>query len=224
MPAPITKHRGERPAAARRQCIRKARCRRHDSRRSRRRNGRAVHLRGAVGSARAQGRPQFRHRSHSTHGGAGTRPLRRFRPAMVKERGVRPTALEPIWRIAGFRARRRPPALMGEKAAMACTVAVEEVIDGHYGKQIRSSRRKRSRNCPRRHQTIPRRRTRPPRRRPLERAARKKAPVPIATLFRRHRVFVSARHRIIGQTSVTIPFPRQAPMETGESQTICRAA
>jgi ubiquinone biosynthesis monooxygenase Coq7 len=56
---------------------------------------------------------------------------------MVKERGVRPTALEPLWRIAGF-ALGAATALMGEKAAMACTVAVEEVIDGHYAKQIES--------------------------------------------------------------------------------------
>jgi 3-demethoxyubiquinol 3-hydroxylase len=54
---------------------------------------------------------------------------------MVKERGVRPTALEPLWRIAGY-ALGAATALMGEKAAMACTVAVEEVIDGHYRKQL----------------------------------------------------------------------------------------
>ena len=54
---------------------------------------------------------------------------------MVKERGVRPTALEPVWRVAGF-ALGAVTALLGEKAAMACTAAVEEVIDGHYCKQI----------------------------------------------------------------------------------------
>lgn len=54
---------------------------------------------------------------------------------MVKERGVRPTALEPVWRVAGF-VLGAATALMGEKAAMACTAAVEEVIDGHYRKQI----------------------------------------------------------------------------------------
>jgi ubiquinone biosynthesis monooxygenase Coq7 len=54
---------------------------------------------------------------------------------MVKERGVRPTALEPVWRAAGF-ALGAATALMGEKAAMACTVAVEDVIDEHYAKQI----------------------------------------------------------------------------------------
>src|SRR6266853_4560446 len=54
---------------------------------------------------------------------------------MVKERAVRPTALEPIWRAAGF-ALGAATALMGEKAAMACTVAVEDVIDEHYARQI----------------------------------------------------------------------------------------
>jgi ubiquinone biosynthesis monooxygenase Coq7 len=54
---------------------------------------------------------------------------------MVKDRAVRPTALEPVWRTAGF-ALGAATALMGEKAAMACTVAVEDVIDEHYAKQI----------------------------------------------------------------------------------------
>jgi ubiquinone biosynthesis monooxygenase Coq7 len=54
---------------------------------------------------------------------------------MVKDRAVRPTALEPVWRAAGF-ALGAATALMGEKAAMACTVAVEDVIDEHYAKQI----------------------------------------------------------------------------------------
>ena len=54
---------------------------------------------------------------------------------MVKQRGVRPTALEPLWRVTGF-ALGAATAMLGEKAAMACTVAVEEVIDGHYRRQI----------------------------------------------------------------------------------------
>jgi ubiquinone biosynthesis monooxygenase Coq7 len=54
---------------------------------------------------------------------------------MIEERSVRPTALEPVWRIAGF-ALGAATALMGEKAAMACTVAVEDVIDEHYSRQI----------------------------------------------------------------------------------------
>lgn len=53
---------------------------------------------------------------------------------LVAERRVRPTALQPIWNVAGF-ALGAGTALMGEKAAMACTVAVEEVIDEHYQQQ-----------------------------------------------------------------------------------------
>lgn len=53
---------------------------------------------------------------------------------LVGERRVRPTALQPVWHIAGF-ALGAATALMGDKAAMACTVAVEEVIDEHYAKQ-----------------------------------------------------------------------------------------
>jgi len=40
-----------------------------------------------------------------------------------------------VWRVAGF-ALGAATALMGEKAAMACTAAVEEVIDEHYARQI----------------------------------------------------------------------------------------
>lgn len=54
---------------------------------------------------------------------------------LINERRVRPTALEPVWRVAGF-ALGAATALMGEKAAMACTAAVEEVIDEHYAAQI----------------------------------------------------------------------------------------
>ncbi|WP_262693867.1 demethoxyubiquinone hydroxylase family protein [Kordiimonas aquimaris] len=54
--------------------------------------------------------------------------------AIVNERRVRPTLLAPFWDIAGF-ALGAGTALMGEKAAMACTQAVEEVIDEHYEEQ-----------------------------------------------------------------------------------------
>jgi 3-demethoxyubiquinol 3-hydroxylase len=54
---------------------------------------------------------------------------------LVNQRKVRPTALEPVWRVAGF-ALGAVTALMGEKAAMACTAAVEEVIDEHYASQL----------------------------------------------------------------------------------------
>lgn len=53
---------------------------------------------------------------------------------MIAERRVRPTALTPLWHVAGF-ALGAATAALGEKAAMACTVAVEEVIDEHYAKQ-----------------------------------------------------------------------------------------
>lgn len=53
---------------------------------------------------------------------------------MVVERQVRPTALQPLWHVAGF-ALGAATALMGPKAAMACTVAVEEVIEEHYSRQ-----------------------------------------------------------------------------------------
>ena len=54
---------------------------------------------------------------------------------LVIERRVRPTALSPLWHAAGF-ALGAATALLGERAAMACTVAVEEVIDEHYQRQI----------------------------------------------------------------------------------------
>jgi ubiquinone biosynthesis monooxygenase Coq7 len=54
---------------------------------------------------------------------------------LVRERRVRPTALSPLWHVAGF-ALGAATALLGERAAMACTVAVEEVIDAHYQRQI----------------------------------------------------------------------------------------
>ncbi|MDH5748159.1 MAG: demethoxyubiquinone hydroxylase family protein [Rhodospirillales bacterium] len=54
---------------------------------------------------------------------------------IVAERRVRPTVLMPLWHLAGF-ALGAGTALMGEKAAMACTVAVEEVIDEHYADQV----------------------------------------------------------------------------------------
>src|SRR3954462_6243278 len=54
---------------------------------------------------------------------------------MVKERAVRPTVLEPVWHVAGY-ALGAATALLGEKAAMACTVAVEDAIDAHYSDQL----------------------------------------------------------------------------------------
>ena len=54
--------------------------------------------------------------------------------ALLVERRVRPTALSPVWHVAGF-ALGAASALLGERAAMACTVAVEEVIEQHYAGQ-----------------------------------------------------------------------------------------
>lgn len=53
---------------------------------------------------------------------------------IIHKRRVRPTALTPLWRHAGF-ALGAATALLGEKAAMACTEAVEEAIDEHYANQ-----------------------------------------------------------------------------------------
>ncbi|MDQ3075211.1 MAG: demethoxyubiquinone hydroxylase family protein [Pseudomonadota bacterium] len=62
------------------------------------------------------------------------RHLDRFNALMAKRR-VRPTVLQPVWDVAGF-ALGAATALLGEKAAMACTDAVETEIDLHYGEQL----------------------------------------------------------------------------------------
>ena len=62
------------------------------------------------------------------------RHLKRFN-ALMAERRVRPTALQPFWDVAGF-ALGAATALMSEKAAMACTDAVETEIDRHYTDQL----------------------------------------------------------------------------------------
>jgi ubiquinone biosynthesis monooxygenase Coq7 len=53
---------------------------------------------------------------------------------LLAARRVRPTLLSPLWSMAGF-ALGAATALMGDKAAMACTVAIEETIDEHYASQ-----------------------------------------------------------------------------------------
>ena len=55
--------------------------------------------------------------------------------ALLNEHQVRPSLLAPVWRAAGF-ALGAATALMGEKAAHACTEAVEDVIEMHYAGQI----------------------------------------------------------------------------------------
>ena len=52
----------------------------------------------------------------------------------IVQRRVRPTALLPLWHVAGY-ALGAATAMIGVKAAMACTAAVEEVIDEHYRAQ-----------------------------------------------------------------------------------------
>jgi len=62
------------------------------------------------------------------------RHLKRF-DHLMSQRRVRPTALQPIWNVAGF-ALGAATALISEKAALACTDAVETEIDRHYGQQL----------------------------------------------------------------------------------------
>jgi ubiquinone biosynthesis monooxygenase Coq7 len=60
--------------------------------------------------------------------------LARF-DALLIERRVRPSLLAPLWRAAGY-GLGAATALIGERAAHACTEAVETVIEGHYAAQI----------------------------------------------------------------------------------------
>ncbi len=62
------------------------------------------------------------------------RHLARF-DRLMADRRVRPTLLQPFWHVAGF-ALGAATALMSEKAALACTDAVETEIDKHYGQQL----------------------------------------------------------------------------------------
>ncbi|MFL6764166.1 MAG: demethoxyubiquinone hydroxylase family protein [Sphingomicrobium sp.] len=63
------------------------------------------------------------------------RHLRRFNQLMT-DRRVRPTALQPLWNLAGF-ALGAATALMSEKTALACTDAIETEIDRHYTQQLK---------------------------------------------------------------------------------------
>ena len=55
--------------------------------------------------------------------------------ALLAERGVRPTLLQPLWSAAGH-ALGAATALISPQAAMACTAAVEDEIDAHYAEQL----------------------------------------------------------------------------------------
>jgi ubiquinone biosynthesis monooxygenase Coq7 len=90
------------------------------------RGQRAV-LGGAAGHARIAGQLEEMEAQEAVH-------LARF-DKLLTERRVRPTALAPVWRLAGF-ALGAGTALMGDKAAHACTEAVETVIEAHYAGQI----------------------------------------------------------------------------------------
>jgi 3-demethoxyubiquinol 3-hydroxylase len=60
--------------------------------------------------------------------------LQTFNRLMV-EHNVRPTLLQPLWHVGGF-VMGAVSALLGPKAAHACTIAVEDVIEGHYQRQL----------------------------------------------------------------------------------------
>ena len=77
---------------------------------------------------RGRGRDAVRHMAEQEK-----RHLARF-DALARDRRVRPTLLQPLWHVAGY-VLGAATAVLGESAAMACTVAVEEVIDGHYRAQ-----------------------------------------------------------------------------------------
>jgi 3-demethoxyubiquinol 3-hydroxylase len=66
--------------------------------------------------------------------GQEQRHLARFNHLMA-ERRIRPTLLQPLWHVGGF-ALGAVTALISEKAAMACTDAVETEIDRHYAEQL----------------------------------------------------------------------------------------
>lgn len=54
---------------------------------------------------------------------------------LLPQKRIRPTILQPLWHVGGF-VMGAATAALGAKAAMACTVAVERVIDEHYGEQL----------------------------------------------------------------------------------------
>lgn len=95
----------------------------------------AVHIyrgqRAVLNAATGKDRIAFQLQEMEAHEAAH---LKRF-DDILNERKVRPTLMAPVWRLAGF-ALGAGTALMGEKAAHACTEAVETVIEDHYARQI----------------------------------------------------------------------------------------
>lgn len=61
--------------------------------------------------------------------------LQKFNQLIIEHK-IRPTILQPLWHVGGY-ALGMITAMMGEKAAHACTIAVEEVIDEHYQGQLK---------------------------------------------------------------------------------------
>ena len=95
----------------------------------------AVHIyrgqRAVLNTARDKDRIAWQLQEMEAHEAAH---LARF-DEILTERRVRPTLLAPLWRLAGFTLG-AATALMGEKAAHACTEAVETAIEQHYAGQI----------------------------------------------------------------------------------------
>lgn len=60
--------------------------------------------------------------------------LKNFNRLLIEHK-IRPTLLQPVWHIGGY-ALGVVTALLGEKAAHACTISVETVIDEHYQSQL----------------------------------------------------------------------------------------
>ena len=89
--------------------------------------GQRVVLAGATGHERIAGQMAEMEAHEAVH-------LARFE-TLLTERQVRPTAMAPVWRMAAF-ALGAGTALMSDKAAHACTEAVENVIEEHYAQQI----------------------------------------------------------------------------------------
>ena len=119
------------------------------------------------------------------------RHLKRFN-ALIAERRVRPTALQPIWSVAGY-ALGMATALMGPKAAMACTAAVRDRNRQALCRSAARSGRRRSRIV-RDHRRFPGRGIRAPRHRDRGRCRKR---FRLSVIVRRHPRRVPRRHRIV---------------------------
>ena len=71
------------------------------------------------------------------HGCAGSNGICSASTQLIAERRVRPTVLQPLWNVAGFMLG-AATALISEKAALACTDAIETEIDRHYGRSSKN--------------------------------------------------------------------------------------